>query len=84
MKIHIRSEDHNFTIPLATNFVFSKGTVWLFNHVGRKYAGDAMKAISPEALERLFAELRHIKRKYGHWTLVEIHSADGEEVTVTL
>ena len=84
MRIKVRSQDTNINIPLPTNLVFSKGTVWLANRFGRKYAGDAMKDIPPEALDRLFGEFRRIKRQYGHWTLVEVRSANGEEVEITL
>ena len=84
MRIKVRSEDTNINIPLPTNLVFSRGTVWLADRFGRKYAGDAMKDIPPEALDRLFGEFRRIKRQYGHWTLVEVRSANGEEVEITL
>lgn len=84
MRIRVKGEGHNINIPVPTNLVFGKGTVWLANHFGRKYAGDAMKDIPPEALDRLFAEFRRIKRQYGHWDLVEVQSSDGEEVSITL
>ena len=84
MRIKVKSEDTDINLLLPTNLIFSKGTVWLANHFGRKYAGDAMKDIPPEALDALFAELRRIKRRHGHWTLVEVHSADGSEVEITL
>ena len=76
MRIKVKSPEGNLNLILPTNLVFSKGTVWLANHFGRKYAGDAMKNISPEALDRLFAEFRRIKRAYGRWELVEVHSAN--------
>ena len=84
MRIKVKSDDTNINLILPTNWIFSKGTVWLANHFGRKYAGDAMKDISPEALDRLFAEFRRIKRTYGRWELAEVHSADGEEIYITL
>ena len=84
MRIRVKSDGCNINIPLPTNLVFSKGTVWLANHFGRKYAGDAMKDIPPEALDKLFGEFRRIKRQYGHWDLVEVTEADGTEVKITL
>lgn len=84
MKIHIRSNEHRLFIPLPTNLVFSKATVWLANGIGRKYAGDALKDIPPEALDKLFAEFRRIKKKHGTWELVEVQSAEGEQVRITL
>ena len=64
--------------------VFSKGTVWLANHFGRKYAGNAMKEIPPEAMDKLFVEFRRIKKHYGRWDLVEIQGSDGKQVSITL
>ena len=84
MRIQVKSEDSNINLVLPTNLIFSKGTVWLANHFGRKYAGDAMKYIPPEAMEKLFAELRRTKRRYGRWPLVEVHSADGSDVEIIL
>jgi len=84
MRIRIKGHGQNRNIILPTGLIFSKGTVWLANHVARKYAADAMKDISPEALDALFAEFRSIKRKHGSWNLVEVESADGETVLITL
>ena len=84
MRIIVKSGDTNIDIPLPTNLVFSKAAVLLANRVGRKYAGDAMKNIPPEALDRLFGEFRRIKRRYGSWELVHVISSDGEEVHITL
>ena len=84
MKIHVKYDEGNIRLWLPTNLVFSKGTVWLANRVGRKYAGEAMKEIPPEALDKLFTELRWIKGIHGSWDLVEVKSADGNEVLIQL
>ena len=84
MRIKVKSEDTNIHLCLPTNLIFSKGTVWLANHIGRKYAGNAMKDIPPESLDSLFAEFRRIKRKHKHWVLVEVASSDGDEVSIVL
>lgn len=84
MKIQVNSGEYHFNILLPTGLIFSRGTVWLFNRVGRKYAGNAMNQIPPEALNALFAEFRRIKRKHGSWDLVEVESASGEKVIIRL
>ena len=84
MRIKVKDEDTDINLLLPTNLIFSKGTVWLVNHFGRKYAGDALKDIPPEALDRLFAEFRWIKRKYKRWVLVEVESSDGDAVSIEL
>lgn len=84
MKIQIRSEDTRLTLYLPTNLLFSRGTVWLAKHVGRKHAAPGLDTIPPQALEALIAELRRIKKKHGHWDLVETESADGAYVCIRL
>lgn len=84
MKIQIRDHNRGFTILLPTGLFFSKTCARLANHYGRKAAPEAMAAISPEALEILFAELRRIKKKHGVWDLMEVDGADGEYVKITL
>ena len=84
MKIHIRSAEANLKLWLPTNLIFSKPVALLGGTVGRKYAGDAMKDLSSKDLDRLFAEFRRIKKKYGAWDLVEVESAEGDIVRVTL
>lgn len=84
MKIRIQSGEKKFTVPFPTCLVFSRGSAWIANHIGRRYAGDAMKEIPPEAMDALFAEFRRIKSKHGSWELVNVQSADGDIVKITL
>lgn len=84
MKIRIQSRERDLTIPLPTNLLFSRGSAWLADRVGRHYAGDAMKDLSARDMEKLFAELRRIKKRYGSWELVDVRSCDGEGVQVIL
>ena len=84
MRIQIRGGGHDMNLRFPTWLCFSKATVWLANHVGRRYAGDAMKDITPEALEALSAEFRRIKKKHGSWELVDVESSSGERVKVIL
>lgn len=80
----MKSENVNIKLILPANLIFSKGTLWIANRYGRQYAGEAMKDIPPEVLEKLFAEFRRIKRQYGHWDPVEVSSSDGTEVSIVL
>lgn len=84
MKILIKDREHDLKLIFPTALIFSKGTVWLANHFGRKYAADALKDIPPEALDKLFAEFRRIKKKHGSWELVDVESSSGERVKITL
>lgn len=84
MKIEIKGGGHTMTLLFPTLLIFSRGTAWLANTVGRKYAAEEMKNIPPEALNALFAELRRIKKRHGRWELVDVESASGEKVKITL
>lgn len=84
MKIQVKGGGHNIKLLFPTGLVFGKGTVWLANHFGRRYAEDVMKDIPPEALDVLFAEFRRIKKTHGSWELVDVESSSGERVKVIL
>ncbi len=84
MRIHIKSGEKNLNIILPTKLIFGKWVVYLANTFGRKYAAEEMNAISPEALDALFAQMRHIKDRYGKWELVDIESSTGEIVKIIL
>lgn len=100
MKIHVESDEHSFTIPVPTGLVFSNGSAWLFQLIGRKRTGKSdvedpdMDLFSftrrdgsqiPAAdLKKLFAEIRRIKKKYGAWELVEVSAGEGARVKITL
>lgn len=84
MRIQIKSDEKNLNIVLPTKLMFGRWVVYLANTVGRRYAGEHMNAVSPEALESLFAEFRRIKDTYGKWELVNIESSTGETVKIIL
>lgn len=78
MKIHIQDGGHRFVLSFPTKLIFSKLVLrWVLKE-------NAGISITPEAANRLTEEIRRIKKKYGTWELVEVHSADGESVKITL
>lgn len=84
MKISIQAEGHNINLRLPTRMIFSKTVARIVNFSGRKYAGEGMDSITPEQMDALFAEFRRIKKMHGSWELVDVESADGEKVNITL
>ena len=83
MRIRISGTEHAFHITLPTALIFSRfGFRLVMKSV--KVNGDRLSTLSPEAADRLARELKRIKKKHGTWTLVEVQSAGGEYVTVTL
>ena len=99
MRIRVRGEGHNIQIPIPTGLIFSKASVWLYLKLARTYSSRAkqyipadvevtvdeiLEKIPDEAIYAICAEIMRIKRKHGHWDLVEVKSSSGEEVTITL
>lgn len=84
MRIEITQGEKDMTIRLPHGLVFNGVTARIAVSIVRKHAPEAVEKISPEALAILFAELNRIKKKYGQWELVEVNSADGEQVKIIL
>lgn len=84
MKVQIKESGREFTIFLPNGLIFNDVTLWIAGKAVRKHAPEALSGISPEAIERLFAELKRIQKKYGTWELVEIQSTNGEQIRITL
>ena len=84
MKITVKGQSKSIHIRVPTAFVFSKPSAWIAVAQGRKYAGDSFPDISPKDMDRLFAELRRIKRIHPDWCLVEVESTSGSHIRITL
>ena len=83
MKIRIAEKAHTFQITLPTGLLFSRFVLRLMLK-SISINGKKVPGLTPETADRLALELKHIKKKHGTWTLVEVQSADGEQVTITL
>lgn len=89
MKIHIRAEGHTFWIVLPTRLLLSKSVVKLGLRLARKNAsetgkGNAMLSLSDEKILRICTQIKRVKRRSGSWVLVDVRSADGECVKITI
>jgi hypothetical protein len=99
MKIRVTGNGHNINIPIPTRLIFSKASVKIylklartFSSTGSRYLPDHVEKkaekwldkIPDEAILALCAEIVRIKKKHGQWNLVEVHTADGEHVEITL
>ena len=84
MKIIVKSQEHNIRLGFPTAWLFGRGSAFLAEKLGRKYAPEAMGNIPPEASPILCAVLRRIKMKYGSYDLVEGESAEGDYVKIQL
>ena len=100
MRIRVKTKEHKIEIPISTGMIFSKASAWIWLKTMRKVAkpyveeyvpksvsrkaNSALDSLSDEAVFALCAELMRVKRKYGKWNLVEVESADGDEVLIQL
>lgn len=84
MKIRIETAEKNLTIPVPDALLSPKLIPWIAEKIGRKTAPEALERIPPGALEVIFRELRRTKKRYGPWELVDIQSANGEHIRITL
>lgn len=83
MKIRIRSQDHKLSLYFPTWVITSKSMVKLWLRVGKKYSAE-VPDIPPRAIDALCDEVKRIKKVYGSWELVDVQSASGEQVKITL
>ena len=83
MKVHVQGGGHNIHIGLPTGLIFNR-YVLRFALRNIRLDGVAFHGLSRKQADALALEMRRIKKKHGSWTLVEVCSADGEQVTVTL
>lgn len=83
MKIKIRSEERSFTVVLPTRMIFSKSILKFGLRIGKKYSAEVPE-IPPEAVDALCDEIKRIKKRHGSWELVNVQSADGEQVQIIL
>ena len=84
MKIIVTTPEHNIRLGFPTGWIFGRGSAWLAEKLGRKFAPEAMAKLPPGSIPVLCAELRRIRKQYGPYELVEVESASGEHVKITL
>ena len=83
MKIHIRGNEKDLNLWFPTGMVCNATMVRLWLRTAKKYS-DTVPDIPPHSVNALCRELKRIKKTYGEWTLVDVESADGQEVKIIL
>ncbi len=71
-------------IRIPNGLIFNQATLCLAKSAGSKYVPGVLESLDFHARRAILAELHSIQQRYGTWTLVEIQSADGEEVVITI
>lgn len=80
MKIKVRSEETNITLPIPTGLILNPLTASL---LPRLLAGYGAHVTKQQAL-RLVRGIRQFRRRHRDWVLVEVDSASGEQVVIKL
>lgn len=83
MRIEVIGEGHHITIPIPGWLVFNRLGIWL----GLRFCRSGMTfldGMSDREARQLLHEMGRMVKKYGHWELVHVESADGELVSITV
>ena len=83
MKIQIKGEK-NLTLVLPTRLLFSKKVAHLVTKAAGKWIPAIVNRIPAEILDAALDELVRTKKIHGSWELVDIESASGEKIRITL
>lgn len=82
MKIYIKSEEKHFSIIFPTAMLLNRCVSAILLKSLKKKCADI--TLTRRDLVELIKALKHYKRKHGALELVNIKSADGETVIITV
>lgn len=85
MLIKIDTADVHMKIPVPSSIVFSGPAASVISNIIKKYAGaGAADILTKEQLHILFRGLRECRRYYPRLDLVDVQTAGGEHIVITL
>lgn len=84
MRIRISGRERNICLLLPTSLIFSGATIRLMNIAVKFIPEDVRDYFPSDKLEMIFRELRRIRKKHGSFDLLDVESADGEKIKITL
>lgn len=85
MRILVESHDEKaIRLIFPTVMIFNRLTAAIGSTAIKQHLGTDLTEFKPEDINKLFRELRRMKRKYPHLELVSVDSADGDKVRITL
>lgn len=81
MKIQVKEAGgKGFTLSLPNAMLFSPMVLKLILRSGRHQAPE----LPPEAVDSICAAIKDYSRTHGPWELVQVESADGDTVVITV
>ncbi len=93
MKIQVKSGKHHINILLPTGLIFSDLSAFIackaieksnITNDGGEVLSDETKAFTINAIKYGCKSLRQTKKKYPNFVFVDVETADGEKVLITL
>lgn len=84
MRINVTDGERSICIPLPTSLIFSDLTAYIGTKAIEKYVPERARYFNDYQLKALFRAIRQIKRQRGSWVLVDVQSADGQTVKITI
>lgn len=88
MKILVCSDGRRFNLVLPTGLFFSPTLIKAVVKLGKRHAEKDAKSsipdIDPKMWKILCSEIHRIKRKYKHYELLSVQSADDDHISIIL
>lgn len=85
MKISFKSGSNKFLFFLPDFLIFSSLGAAFLTSGAKKYGGDsASVVITGKTMRMMRRSIRKMKKIHKNWNLVEVKSADGDNVLITL
>ena len=81
MKVHIKSEGREFTIPAPLSLALRSLSGKNIPDGGVETTKEQAEQYKKE-LKELAKAVKEAKKQWGHLTIVEVHSSNGDEVTI--
>lgn len=81
MKIDAKNEKRSFHFAFPNWLILNRVSMRLARKVTK---GEVEVRLSGKALRELRRTIKRLRKTRGDWSLIEVHSADGDEVRVRL
>ncbi len=83
MRIIVKSGSHtDVNLAIPTNLIFNRVAILLLMHICKKQ--EVELPLSKEQFIDLMKVVKKYRRHHPSWKLVEVESADGERVEISL
>ena len=80
MLIRVKTEGKKFIIPIPNYLLLNRLSVLIAHKELKKHGID----IPQKKLYALVREIHRFKWQHPKWTLVEVHSSDGDDVEIKM